>query len=46
MSAINPGFDMICAASSAAATLGNVGPGFGIVSANYASVSAVSMNAI
>ncbi|MGB7533157.1 MAG: TrkH family potassium uptake protein [Halobacteriota archaeon] len=36
MSAI--GFDMVSAASSVAATLGNVGPGFGLVSANYASV--------
>ncbi len=32
------GLDMISAASSVAATLGNVGPGFGLVSANYASV--------
>ena len=32
------GFDMVSAASSVAATLGNVGPGFGLVSANYASV--------
>jgi trk system potassium uptake protein TrkH len=32
------GFDMISAASSVAATLGNVGPGFGLVAANYASV--------
>lgn len=32
------GFDMISAASSVAATLGNVGPGFGLVSADYASV--------
>ncbi|MEA2033591.1 MAG: potassium transporter TrkG [Euryarchaeota archaeon] len=36
MSAI--GFDMVSAASSVAATLGNIGPGFGLVSANYASV--------
>ncbi len=36
MSAI--GLDMISAASSVAATLGNVGPGFGLVSADYASV--------
>ncbi len=35
------GLDMISATSSVAATLGNVGPGFGIVSANYASVPAV-----
>jgi trk system potassium uptake protein TrkH len=39
MSAI--GFDMISAASSVAATLGNVGPGFGLVSANYASIPTV-----
>ncbi|MGB2728411.1 MAG: potassium transporter TrkG [Halobacteriota archaeon] len=39
MSAI--GFDMISAISSVAATLGNVGPGFGLVSANYASVHVV-----
>jgi len=39
MSAI--GFDMISAVSSVAATLGNVGPGFGLVSANYASVHVV-----
>ena len=32
------GLDVISAASSVAATLGNVGPGFGLVSANYASV--------
>ena len=32
------GLDMISAASSVAATLGNVGPGFGLVSADYASV--------
>jgi trk system potassium uptake protein TrkH len=32
------GFDMVSAASSVAATLGNVGPGFGLVSADYASV--------
>ena len=32
------GFDMVSAASSVAATLGNVGPGFGLVAANYASV--------
>ncbi len=32
------GFDMISATSSVAATLGNVGPGFGLVSANYASI--------
>jgi trk system potassium uptake protein TrkH len=32
------GFDMISAVSSVAATLGNVGPGFGLVAANYASV--------
>ncbi len=32
------GFDMISAASSVAATLGNVGPGFGLVSVDYASV--------
>lgn len=32
------GFDMISATSSVAATLGNVGPGFGLVSVNYASV--------
>ncbi len=38
MTAVAPGFDMISAASSVAATLGNVGPGFGLVSANYASV--------
>ncbi len=36
MSAI--GLDMVSAASSVAATLGNVGPGFGLVSADYASV--------
>jgi trk system potassium uptake protein TrkH len=36
MSAI--GFDMVSAASSVAATLGNIGPGFGLVSADYASV--------
>jgi len=38
MTAVAPGFDMISAASSVAATLGNVGPGFGLVSSNYASV--------
>jgi len=32
------GFDMISAASSVAATLGNVGPGFGLVSVDYTSV--------
>jgi len=32
------GLDMVSAASSVAATLGNVGPGFCLVSANYASV--------
>lgn len=32
------GLDMVSAASSVAATLGNVGPGFGLVSLNYASV--------
>jgi trk system potassium uptake protein TrkH len=32
------GFDMVSAASSVAATLGNIGPGFGLVSADYASV--------
>jgi trk system potassium uptake protein TrkH len=35
------GFDMVSAASSVAATLGNVGPGFGLVAANYASVPVV-----
>ena len=32
------GLDIISATSSVAATLGNVGPGFGLVAANYASV--------
>ena len=32
------GFDILSAASSVAATLGNVGPGFGLVSVDYASV--------
>jgi trk system potassium uptake protein TrkH len=32
------GFDMISAVSSVATTLGNVGPGFGLVAADYASV--------
>jgi len=32
------GLDMVSAASSVAATLGNVGPGFGLVSADYVSV--------
>ncbi|HUV79810.1 MAG TPA: TrkH family potassium uptake protein [Candidatus Bathyarchaeia archaeon] len=35
------GFDMISAVSSVAATLGNVGPGFGLVAANYASVPTI-----
>jgi len=32
------GFDILSATSSVAATLGNVGPCFGLVSVNYASV--------
>lgn len=35
------GLDMISATSSVAATLGNVGPCFGLVSANYASVPTI-----
>ncbi len=35
------GFDMISAASSVAATMGNVGPGFGLVAADYASVPVI-----
>jgi trk system potassium uptake protein TrkH len=35
------GLDILSAASSVAATLGNVGPGFGLVAANYASVPAI-----
>jgi trk system potassium uptake protein TrkH len=35
------GFDIVSAASSVAATLGNVGPGFGLVAANYASVPVI-----
>ncbi|MBN1762361.1 MAG: TrkH family potassium uptake protein [Methanomicrobia archaeon] len=35
------GLDILSAASSVATTLGNVGPGFGLVAANYASVPTI-----
>jgi trk system potassium uptake protein TrkH len=35
------GFDILSAASAVAATLGNVGPGFGLVAANYAAVPVI-----